>query len=225
MWVLSAPEDSLHSCPEYGEEKTVSGKENVQGLARGSSMSEKQGVLLLWCWGQESPMGLFQQKAIQMRDGERLPTVEEPCCPAFPLPTMLLSQAVVCCASLSIRGLSIQWRREWVLPWVCGLLFWSHLSVWTCQWSSTISSPVCALLASSTCLFRHNPHWFPPSPERQPSSSLASKLLLHLCLPVSFKSLAQHLSTCFLRYSQGREGEEWGDINLCRSFLGITAVT
>lgn len=31
MWVLSAPEASLHSCPEYGEEKAVSGKADGQG--------------------------------------------------------------------------------------------------------------------------------------------------------------------------------------------------
>lgn len=173
-------------------------------------------------------MRLFQQKAVQVRDGERLPAVGEPCCPTFSLPTVLLSQAVACCASLSVHLLSILCRRGWVLPQGCGPLFWSHLSIWTLSCSCHV---VACHFFSCLCVacFQHLPvqaqsHWLSPSPGSQPLSSLAPKLLLHLRLPFSFKSPAQHSSTRFLHYSQGREGKERGDVNPCRSFLGITAL-
>lgn len=46
-------------------------------------------------------MGLFQQKAVQIRDGEGLPAAEEPCLSCLLPAGTLLSQAATCHASVS----------------------------------------------------------------------------------------------------------------------------
>lgn len=47
---------SLHSCPEYGEETAVSGKAGDGAKVVDVAFLKKKGVLVLWCWGQESPL-------------------------------------------------------------------------------------------------------------------------------------------------------------------------
>lgn len=189
----------------------MSGKADGQGWARGSSRPEKQGVFLLWCWGQESPCEpLFQQKAVQASDGKRLPAVEEPCLSClFPPRHAALSSSCVLCQLVYPCSAS----RGRV-----GGFFLKAVGFYSGP-TSPSGPPLCSShivvchFFSCLCLacFQHLPvcaryHWLPPSLDCQPLSSFALN-----CCPISFcpsKLPSQQSSARFLCYSQDGEGSK-----------------
>lgn len=89
---------------------------------------------------------LFRQKAVQMRDGKRLPAAEEPCLSHLlpPHHAAVSSSRVLCQLVCPWMGVSIQRRRGRLLPQGRGLLFLSNLSIWI---------PFCSCYVPSLLLF------------------------------------------------------------------------
>lgn len=69
---------SLHSCPEYGEEKAVSGKAGDGAKPVDVAFLKKKVFWFCGVGGKSHPCEFVcQQKAVQMRDGKRLPAGQQ----------------------------------------------------------------------------------------------------------------------------------------------------